>query len=390
MDFFFANWPPIALLAVIIGVALWQLWSRPRTPITRPIMLPKGSPIIIGLLISAMVGAALTFGLYGILRLSFPTAVAQRPDKALIALATFGTISTFFAVWVFISGFSAKPVQVGYGAIPLILKARSWIKILLPEGISWSIPYLFEPREYDLRARALFETDDPNDDVIEVKALAKVIPPDITTPPGAKESDTIQNVKKVFEVPVKVKVVVRIQTFDPYRYAGYNNPEGLLLGSIEERVREFVRGTIEDGKDAFNLPDLKEEMTAALIDQLEETAAHMGIDFIKLFVTEIRLPKDISKEGENLLRELIQRSREMYQAQTLEQTVKILKPHFPNLGDKELKNMVLTAARLATTQAFSYEGGPGTVLPITTPPGVPRPPEDSAHHQGHEGGHHHG
>lgn len=342
--------------------------STPRSPPT----LPKGTAVLVGVATSAAIGL-LTFAIvvagYGMV---LPH--DSRWTGPLVASALVGAVATGYLFW---EGLGAPDIPLGWKGVPLILRARSWVRFLLPEGKQWAIPYLFEFEPVDMRGMPLVShPDNPEqEEIVIMDAMARLDPPDPTTPTG-QSSRATKEVARILRIPLIVKIAARIALIDPFRAQDFDGIKDFLYAQLQEAARTFIQE-----HDAFDLlkPDKKRQLTKHLEDKLCQLALEMGVNFIKLAVTEIKLPAKINEATENVVVEWIQRASEVYNAETLGRAVEILRPLFPTLGDKELKNMVLTGARLATTQAYSFEGqGAVPVVPLT--PGKGNTDKHEEHH----------
>ncbi len=160
--------------------------------------------------------------------------------------------------------------------------------------------------------------------------------------------------ERFFFTKVTVRVAVRIKVFDPFLYTSSQDAEGILFSAIREQVRLWVRD-----KQLFELPNLKENLTDHLLTNLDGIGADMGIDFIKLFVTEILPPEDVLNAAAQIPITLISRAKTIYQAETIDMITDRLKGKFSDLDGRDLKNLVLTSLGLATTQVVSIEGQQG-------------------------------
>jgi hypothetical protein len=360
--------------------------------ITAPIPIrSKGEIVATGAAISIVSGSLVIAVVYGLFYLFLPDLFSIGFFRAVIILLSVGLgIVAGFIVW---DSGKQPDIPIGWRGVPTILRSRSSRRRLYPEGINWVIPFIGGYIPVNMKGRPLFrpkDDSDPKAEEIVIDVLVKVLPAPTTnpqpiatqagtatapsTPPttGAKrvkQQKTVaqQAMEKLFFAQAKIRIAVRIQVFDPFLYLSFESAEALAYNFIAEKVRLWAMT-----KQIYQLPNLKEKLRAHLEAELDGACKDMGIDFIKLAVVEVELPQNIQNEAALIAVELIQRSKQIYQAETVEEIMKRLRAQLPNLGDTEMKNFALQVAELATTQVVSIEGQRGTlsVVGVGTNKGV--------------------
>jgi len=333
--------------------------KAPRVSAAAPPTLPKGVNLLFGVVLSVFVAWAIEIAIYGTLYAIGPTTLAGSTSARAIAHG-FGWIGGgIVAVLFFIQGLRPA-IAIGYKGMPTVIGGRSPIWLLHPEGWSWTIPYISGIEPENMQGRPIIDKADPEAEEIEVDALALVMP----APEGSPQTKTLSDMEKFFFAQVKVRIAARIQTFNPFVYRGFTDPESYLFSAIQQEVRLWVKD-----KQLFELPGLKADLQSHLEDKLDAIGKEMGIDFIRLAVTDIKLPKEIREASVKIPVELIERSAEKYQAETLDQIIQYLKRTLKDLPDRELKNMALAITGKGTSQAYSFEGNaPIPVVPVANAP----------------------
>lgn len=370
--------PLLVLIALVVATAtIYVFWpslrarpaqpaanapeadEAPRVPATAPPTLYKGVNLLLGVVLSVFVAWAIEIAIYGTLYSIGPTTLAGSTSTRAIAHG-FGWIGGgIVAVLFFIQGLQPA-IAIGYKGMPTVIGGRSPVWLLHPEGWSWTIPYITGIEPENMRGRPLIDKENPEDEEVEVDALALVMP----APENAPRTKTLTDMEKLFFAPVKAKIVIRIQTFNPFVYRGFTDPESFLFGLIQQEVRLWVKD-----KQLFELPGLKADLQSHLEDKLDLAGKEMGIDFIKLAVNDIDLPEDVKKASSRIPVELIERSAQKYEAETVNQIVSDLKAKIPGLEARELKNMVLAIIGKGTSAAYSFEGNtPIPVVPVANAP----------------------
>lgn len=324
-------------------------------------VLPKGSAYVFGVVFSIIFAWLVHVILYGVLALSSGNLIGNWFVYYFAwGLSWLGGILVGIAV--FLLG-KLPEIPTGNKGLLRFLGGRiseapgwKWYKILFPEGFgNWIIPLITSMTPIDMRKRPLIKRANPDDDVIVVNAQANVVmEPGTVLPTGT----TPQH----FIIDTKIKIAVRVQTIDPYAYLSNDDAEGILFNFIAEEVRKFVLSLNE--MDIFSLPDIKEDLKVHLEERLDRIAANMGLDFVKIAVTDVELPKEILDATAKIPIEVVERAQQLYQGETIQKITQRLKSEFPGLSPRELKNLVLQTADLAKTTVTSFEG---QAVPVVTP-----------------------
>ncbi len=141
-------------------------------------VLPKGSPFVYGALVCFGLFFIIWAGGYHSLGWIFPTAMIG--GFAFIAWA--GTLSTgaILGLGLYIQGFKAETIPIGWRGVPTFLGARVKLfgfKVLFNEGSGWNIKGLAGFVAVNTLQRPLIDKVDPTDDEIEIVGLNVVLPP---------------------------------------------------------------------------------------------------------------------------------------------------------------------------------------------------------------------
>ena len=314
-----------------------------------PRTLAKGESQIYTFVVALLCGILMTALVYWL----FKTGLGSKITRVWFTLAMVQVFSvtagimTTLAVW----HWSKLPdVPIGYKGVPTFFGGRSE-GFLFPEGENRSfIPGILGLEPVDVRTVLL--SNEPGVGEIRIPALAKTTPVALTTPQG----DTINApaARTAYLVPVTLIVSAPRSVFNPYVHLNFQNPDGRNVNNITAAMRKHVVD-----KEVLELPKEKVNLTEHLksvVETFYETGSMPG----NVEVMDVIIPSKITDAAIRISIEEIQMVTEGRQGAALAATTAILRTHYPNLSDQELRNMVLAAADLAKLNVSSVEGGRGT------------------------------
>lgn len=315
---------------------------------------PKGFSIFVGIVDAVFIGLVASAFLNLLTRWFFPIIMSYHGFYYKVFSGSAWALAIVAGLQAY-HGWKAMPVPVGSVGVPLWFGGRSPIKFLFPEGSNWSP---FGAKNIDMRVRTLTqEGGGPGVEEIEIYALAIASPPKEDPPDKRRHRRDAGN----FFALVKLVVAARIQTFDPFLYLSNESVETILRELLKARLRVFI-----STKELLKVPRLKDEMSAVIQKELDAVAARSGIDFVKLLVVGVDLPTGITDQGAEIYVQRLKRTNQRFQAETLRQATAKLKEALPQLGELELRNMVLAAAGLTSTvNVQSFEGRGATPVALT-------------------------
>ena len=233
-----------------------------------------------------------------------------------------------------------KPIHTG---VLLILdNVTSWY--LLPSGYSWLLP------------KPLMDFIDVN-----MKELT------IDTP--------IQKVLTRDNVEIEIDIQTQLRIIKPLTFinveTGLKAIEALIERNARWLARVFTVEKIGDSKDFFAQTIAGKTTTEEIEKELKKLAKKLGKDYpketgdiienwgielVKVMVTRIKIPDNVTKANEEREIKIVQKKAEKTAAKTLAMAMDIIKKKYPKLSDKDLANLAQTQSKKGTISRHIIDG----------------------------------
>jgi len=81
-----------------------------------------------------------------------------------------------------------------------------------------------------------------------------------------------------------------------------------------------------------------------------------GIELVKVMVTRIKIPDNVTKANEEREIKIVQKKAEKTAAKTLAMAMDIIKKKYPKLSDKDLANLAQTQSKKGTISRHIIDG----------------------------------